>query len=60
MITIEFREIDCSIVDLHQELHAQTSLAANLSLTLRSWMIGYYIDDFELQGADRVKFKVKP
>ena len=55
-MTIEFKEIVRSIVDVHQELHAQASRAVNLSLTLRNWMIGYYIDAFELQGADRADY----
>ena len=32
------------------------SRAVNISLTLRNWFIGYYIAEFELQGADRANY----
>lgn len=53
---IEFKDVVRSIVDVHRELCAQASRAVNLSLTLRNWMIGYYIDAFELRGADRADY----
>ncbi len=53
---IEFRDIVSSIVDVHRELSAQASRAVNISLTMRNWMIGYYIDAFELRGADRAAY----
>ncbi|MBP5997987.1 MAG: DUF1016 family protein [Azonexus sp.] len=34
----------------------QASRAVNVSLTLRNWFIGYYIAEFELQGADRANY----
>lgn len=55
-MSIEFKDIVRSIVDVHQELYAQAARAVNLSLTLRNWMIGYYIDAFELRGADRADY----
>jgi predicted nuclease of restriction endonuclease-like (RecB) superfamily len=54
--TIEFKDVVQSIVDVHRELSTQASRAVNLSLTLRNWMIGYYIDAFELRGADRADY----
>lgn len=53
---IEFKNIVSLIVDVNQELRAQASRAVNLSLTLRNWMIGYYIDAFELRGSDRADY----
>jgi predicted nuclease of restriction endonuclease-like (RecB) superfamily len=53
---IKFSDIVSSIVDVHRELSAQASRAVNISLTLRNWMIGYYIDAFELRGADRADY----
>ncbi|MBS4097957.1 MAG: DUF1016 family protein [Sulfuricella sp.] len=52
----EFMDVVRSIVDVHQELRAQASRAVNLSLTLRNWMIGYYIDAFELRGSNRADY----
>ncbi|MBL8489985.1 MAG: DUF1016 family protein [Rhodocyclaceae bacterium] len=34
----------------------QASRAVNVSLTLRNWFIGFYIAEFELQGADRAAY----
>ncbi|MDB5846329.1 MAG: hypothetical protein JWP29_81 [Rhodoferax sp.] len=53
---LDFNELVRSIVHVHEELGAQASRAVNLSLTLRNWMIGYYIDTFELQGANRADY----
>ncbi len=30
--------------------------AVNISLTFRNWLIGFYFDEYELQGADRVNY----
>ena len=40
----------------HQELAMQASRAVNVSLTLRNWMIGCYIVEYELNGADRAGY----
>lgn len=53
---IEFKDVVRSIVEVNQELHGQAARAVNLSLTLRNWMIGYYIDAFELRGSDRADY----
>lgn len=53
---IEFKDVVRSIVDVHHELYVQAARAVNLRLTLRNWMIGYYIDAFELRGADRADY----
>ena len=55
-MTIEFKTVVRSIVDVHHELQGQATSAVNLSLTLRNWMIGYYIDAFELRGSDRADY----
>jgi hypothetical protein len=55
-MAIEFKDVVRSIVDVHHELQGQVTRAVNLSLTLRNWMIGYYIDAFELRGSDRADY----
>ena len=40
----------------HLELAAQAGRAVNISLTLRNWLIGYYIVEYELNGADRAEY----
>ncbi|BBO80432.1 hypothetical protein DSCO28_09980 [Desulfosarcina ovata subsp. sediminis] len=37
---------------VHTELAAQASRAVNVSLTLRNWMIGCYITEYEQNGAN--------
>jgi hypothetical protein len=34
-------------------LSAQAGRAVNISLTMRNWMIGLYIAEYKLRGADR-------
>ena len=40
----------------HEELARQASKAVNVSLTVRNWMIGHYIAEYELNGADRATY----
>lgn len=44
------------IQGVHEELTARASRAVNLSLTLRNWLIGWHIAEYELHGADRAKY----
>jgi hypothetical protein len=44
------------IQQTHQELSAQASKAVNVSLTLRNWLIGLYITEYEQQGKDRAEY----
>ena len=43
----------------NDELAQQASRAINVSLTLRNWLIGYYIAEYELNGADRAIYGEK-
>jgi predicted nuclease of restriction endonuclease-like (RecB) superfamily len=45
-----------SIQLVHGEMAAQASKAVNISLTLRNWIIGCYISEYELRGADRAEY----
>lgn len=45
-----------SIRNIHQELAAQAGKAINISLTLRNWLIGYHIAEYELSGQDRAEY----
>jgi DUF1016 N-terminal domain len=38
---------------------AQAGRAVNVSLTLRNWLIGCYIAEYELRGADRAQYGEK-
>ena len=47
------------IQSAHLELTAQAGRAVNISLTLRNWLIGYYIEEYELNGSDRAAYGEK-
>ncbi len=53
---ISFEFIVSSIVEVDIELSLQAARAVNVSLTLRNWLIGFYIAEFELYGIDRAKY----
>jgi len=55
-MTIDFQEVVRAIVEVNRELTVQTVRAVNVRLTLRNFMIGYYIEAFQLQGADRAAY----
>jgi hypothetical protein len=54
--TLDFRQLVTAIRDVDEHLAAQAGKAINISLTLRNWMIGLYISEFELRGADRATY----
>jgi predicted nuclease of restriction endonuclease-like (RecB) superfamily len=45
-----------AIEQTHQHFQQQASKAINVSLTLRNWLTGYYIVEFELHGEDRAAY----
>jgi len=53
---LNFDALVDSIRNIHKQLESQASRAINISLTLRNWLIGLYIDEFELHGADRANY----
>jgi len=53
---LNFSVLTDAISRIDRELTAQAARAVNASLTLRNWLIGYYIAEYELHGADRAKY----
>lgn len=53
---IDFDELVAAIRQTDAALSEQASRAVNVSLTLRNWLIGHHIAEFELQGADRARY----
>ena len=53
---MDFPDLVCSISQLHEELTQQAVKAVNRSLTVRNWLIGYYIKEFEQNGSDRASY----
>jgi predicted nuclease of restriction endonuclease-like (RecB) superfamily len=48
-----------TISKTHSHFQQQAVKAVNVSLTLRNWLIGYYIVEFEQRGEDRAKYGKK-
>ena len=44
------------ILKTHQHFQQQAAKAVNVSLTLRNWLIGFYIVEFEQKGEDRAEY----
>lgn len=51
-----FDSLVAAIARAHAALAAQASQAVNISLTLRNWLIGCYLQDYEQAGADRADY----
>lgn len=48
-----------NIKTVHETLQASVSKAINISITIRNWMIGYFIVEFEQNGEDRAAYGEK-
>ena len=59
LVSLTFECLVESIHAIHSEAAAQASRAVNLSLTLRNWLIGSYIAEYELRGKDRAAYGEK-
>ncbi len=44
------------IESIHVKCAANASRAVNISLTLRNWLVGFYIAEYEMNGNDRAKY----
>ena len=53
---LSFEDLIISIQQVHEKLAAQAGKAVNIGLTLRNWIIGYYIREYEQNGSDRAKY----
>jgi len=59
MSEMTFDSLVQSIRQVHDQLAAQAGRAVNISLTMRNWLIGLYIAEYELRGADRARYGEK-
>jgi hypothetical protein len=53
---LDFVQLVGVIRNVHDELTAQASRAVNVSLTLRNWIIGFHVEEYERQGVDRTEY----
>ena len=54
--TFDFNSLLEAINDVHKKLSARAYKAVNISLTVRNWIIGCYITEFEMNGSDRASY----
>ena len=54
--TNDFEHLASRIIGVQDALQAQAAHAINLALTSRNWLIGYYIVEYEQEGADRAQY----
>jgi hypothetical protein len=53
---MDFNDLVRIITSVHDELSGRATKAVNFSLTVRNWLIGYYIQEFEQKGSDRASY----
>jgi hypothetical protein len=53
---MDFKKLVSTIQQVHNQLSDHASRAVNTSLTLRNWLIGLYIREYEQHGADRAQY----
>ena len=56
---MQYQSLISSIDETHQTLQQSAVKAVNSHITLRNWLIGYYIVEFEQNGEDRAKYGAK-
>jgi len=52
---MNLKNLTTTIYDIHKELQSRAKSAVNISLTIRNWLIGFYIVEYEQHGEDRAK-----
>lgn len=53
---MNFEQLATIITDTHQQLQQSAVKAVNQCLTVRNWLIGFYIVEFEQNGEDRAAY----
>ncbi len=56
---MHYKSLISSIDETHQTLQQSAVKAVNSHITLRNWLIGYYIVEFEQNGEDRAQYGAK-
>ena len=53
---MNFKDLGLNIKKTHELLQIQASKAVNSFLSVRNWLVGYYIVEYEQNGNDRAKY----
>lgn len=56
---MEYKNLSLQIQETHQILYQKVVRAVNTHITVRNWLIGCYIIEFEQNGNDRAKYGTK-
>jgi predicted nuclease of restriction endonuclease-like (RecB) superfamily len=56
---MNFDQLVATIKKTHTTFRSEALKAVNIRLTLRNWLIGYYISEYELNGSDRSEYGEK-
>jgi glutamate mutase epsilon subunit len=56
---MKFESLVSVIEHTHVHFQQQAFKAVNVSLTIRNWLIGFYIVEFEQKGEDRAAYGEK-
>jgi hypothetical protein len=54
--SLDFESLVLIIEQTHKHFQHQAVKAVNFSLTVRNWLVGFYIAEFELNGKDRASY----
>ena len=54
--SFSFPDLLIQIQQVHLDLKRQATQSVNITLTIRNWLIGYYINEYELSGTDRAEY----
>ena len=57
--TLNFNSLVSLVEQTHLHFQQQAVKAVNVSLTIRNWLVGYYIVEFEQKGEDRAEYGSK-
>jgi predicted nuclease of restriction endonuclease-like (RecB) superfamily len=57
--TFDFELVVGAIVNIHSECIKHAERAVSLGVTLRNWVIGLYIFEYEQRGSDRAQYGVR-
>ncbi len=58
-LPLNYEALVTTIAQAHEQAQQQAVQAVNLTLTLRNWLIGYYLVEYEQHGRDRAKYGTK-
>ena len=56
---MKFLDLFMNISSIHEALYQNAAKAINISITIRNWLIGYYIVEYEQNGEDKANFGEK-